>query len=83
MYCVAVEMTNQVLAERYRSEENERLRALFEQAPGFMVLIGIAAESLPTAFESSPRAGVARAMRRGAGHWLVPGKHRHSGVDRR
>ncbi|HZW13915.1 MAG TPA: hypothetical protein VFF81_12085 [Noviherbaspirillum sp.] len=32
MYCAAVEVTEQVLAERYRAEENERLRSLFEQA---------------------------------------------------
>jgi hypothetical protein len=36
MYCACVETTAQVLAERYRNEENERLRTMFEQAPGFM-----------------------------------------------
>lgn len=41
MYCACVEMTGEVLAERYREEENQRLMALFEQAPGiFAVLRG-------------------------------------------
>jgi PAS domain S-box-containing protein len=39
MYCACVEVTDQVLAERYRNEENERLRTLFEQAPGFMAIL--------------------------------------------
>jgi signal transduction histidine kinase/ActR/RegA family two-component response regulator len=41
MYCACVEMTGEVLAERYREQENQRLMALFEQAPGiFAVLRG-------------------------------------------
>ncbi|RZJ85280.1 MAG: response regulator [Massilia sp.] len=41
MFCACVEMTGEVLAERYREEENQRLMALFEQAPGiFAVLRG-------------------------------------------
>jgi PAS domain S-box-containing protein len=41
VYCACVEVTEQVLAERYRNEEIERFRALFEQAPGIMaVLLG-------------------------------------------
>ncbi|MEW6763693.1 MAG: ATP-binding protein [Pseudomonadota bacterium] len=41
MYCACVEMTGEVLAERYREEENQRLMTLFEQAPGiFAVLRG-------------------------------------------
>lgn len=39
IYCTCVETTNQVLAERYRNEENNRLRTLFEQAPGFMAIL--------------------------------------------
>ncbi|HYD77623.1 hybrid sensor histidine kinase/response regulator [Ramlibacter sp.] len=39
MYCACVETTEQVLAESYRKEENERFRALFEQAPGFMAIL--------------------------------------------
>lgn len=39
MYCACVETTNQVLAEKYRNEENERFRTLFAQAPGFMALV--------------------------------------------
>ncbi len=41
MYCACMETTGEVLAERYREEENERLLTLFEQAPGiFAVLRG-------------------------------------------
>ncbi len=41
MYCACVEMTGEVLAERYREQENQRLMGLFEQAPGiFAVLRG-------------------------------------------
>ncbi|MCA1245127.1 PAS domain-containing protein [Massilia sp. MS-15] len=41
MYCACVEMTGEVLAERYREQENQRLMTLFEQAPGiFAVLRG-------------------------------------------
>jgi PAS domain S-box-containing protein len=39
MHCACVEVTEQVLAEKYRNEENERLRGLFEQAPGFMAVL--------------------------------------------
>jgi len=39
MYCACVEVTEQVLAEKYREEENERFRALFEQAPGIMAVL--------------------------------------------
>jgi PAS domain S-box-containing protein len=39
MYCACVEVTDQVLAEKYRNEENERFRALFEQAPGIMAVL--------------------------------------------
>jgi PAS domain S-box-containing protein len=39
MHCACVEVTDQVLAERYREEENERFRTLFEQAPGVMAVL--------------------------------------------
>lgn len=39
MYCTCVETTGQVLAEKYRNAENDRFRALFEQAPGFMAIL--------------------------------------------
>jgi signal transduction histidine kinase/ActR/RegA family two-component response regulator len=39
MYCACVEVTDQVLAEKYRNEENERLRGLFAQAPGIMAVL--------------------------------------------
>jgi len=39
MYCACVEVTEQVLAEKYRNEENERLTGLFEQAPGIMAVL--------------------------------------------
>jgi signal transduction histidine kinase/ActR/RegA family two-component response regulator len=39
MYCAVVEVTDQVLAEKYRNEENERLRGLFAQAPGIMAVL--------------------------------------------
>ncbi len=39
MYCTCVETTESVLAEKYRNDENERFRALFEQAPGFMAIL--------------------------------------------
>ena len=39
MYCACVEVTDQVLAEKYRDEENERLRGLFSQAPGIMAVL--------------------------------------------
>jgi signal transduction histidine kinase/CheY-like chemotaxis protein len=39
MHCACVEVTDQVLAEKYRNEENERFRALFAQAPGIMAVL--------------------------------------------
>jgi signal transduction histidine kinase/ActR/RegA family two-component response regulator len=39
MYCAVVEVTDQVLAEQYRNEENDRLRGLFAQAPGIMAVL--------------------------------------------
>jgi PAS domain S-box-containing protein len=39
MHCACVEVTEQVLAEKYRNEENERFRALFEQAPGIIAVL--------------------------------------------
>jgi PAS domain S-box-containing protein len=39
MYCTCVEVTEEVLAENYRNEENERFRALFAQAPGIMAVL--------------------------------------------
>ena len=39
MYCACVEVTEQVLAEKYRTAENERFRALFAQAPGIIAVL--------------------------------------------
>jgi PAS domain S-box-containing protein len=39
MYCACVEVTAQVLAEKYRDQEHQRLVALFEQAPGIMAVL--------------------------------------------
>ncbi|MFC5513335.1 ATP-binding protein [Massilia jejuensis] len=39
VYCACVEVTQQVLAERYRDEENKRLVTLFEQAPGIIAVL--------------------------------------------
>jgi len=39
VYCACVEATEQVLGERYRKEENERLVTLFEQAPGIIAVL--------------------------------------------
>jgi signal transduction histidine kinase/ActR/RegA family two-component response regulator len=39
VYCACVETTAQVLAEKYRNEENQRLVELFEQAPGFIAVL--------------------------------------------
>ena len=39
MFCACVEMTDEVLAQRYREEENERLVTLFEQAPGIIAVL--------------------------------------------
>jgi len=39
VHCACVEVTGQVLAERYRDEENKRLVTLFEQAPGIIAVL--------------------------------------------
>jgi len=39
MYCACVETTSEVLAERYREQENQRLMTLFEQAPGILAVL--------------------------------------------
>lgn len=39
MCVTCIETTAQVLAERRRMQENERLHALFQQAPGFMAVV--------------------------------------------
>jgi PAS domain S-box-containing protein len=39
MYCVVVETTGKVLAERRLASEGERQRQLFEQAPGFITIL--------------------------------------------
>lgn len=39
MYCACTETTEQVLATRRRVDENERLRRLFQQAPGIMAVL--------------------------------------------
>jgi signal transduction histidine kinase/ActR/RegA family two-component response regulator len=39
MYCACVEVTEQVLAEKYRDEENARWLNLFAQAPGIMAVL--------------------------------------------
>jgi PAS domain S-box-containing protein len=39
VYCACVETTTQVLADRYRREENARLTDLFEQAPGIIAVL--------------------------------------------
>jgi len=39
MFCACVEMTGEVLAQRYREDEIERLMALFEQAPGIIAVL--------------------------------------------
>jgi signal transduction histidine kinase/CheY-like chemotaxis protein len=39
MFCAVVETTEQVLAERHRAEELERLQHLFQQAPGFIGIL--------------------------------------------
>ncbi|MFL6844924.1 MAG: PAS domain-containing protein [Allosphingosinicella sp.] len=39
MFCVCTETTAQVLAERARVGETERLRQLFDRAPGFMAVV--------------------------------------------
>jgi signal transduction histidine kinase/ActR/RegA family two-component response regulator len=39
MFCAVTETTEQVLAERHRAEEYERLRLLFQQAPGIIAVL--------------------------------------------
>ncbi|HJV51405.1 MAG TPA: PAS domain-containing protein [Noviherbaspirillum sp.] len=39
MFCTCIETTAQVLAERHRIEEVERLRQLFQQAPGVIAVL--------------------------------------------
>ena len=39
MFCAVTETTEQVLAERHRAEEIERLRQLFQQAPGIIAVL--------------------------------------------
>ncbi|TWI66139.1 PAS domain S-box-containing protein [Pseudoduganella lurida] len=39
MFCACVETTEQVLAARHRAEEVERMRQLFQQAPGAIVVL--------------------------------------------
>jgi PAS domain S-box-containing protein len=39
MFCACVETTDTVLAERQRIDEAERLRRLFDHAPGFMAVL--------------------------------------------
>lgn len=39
MFCAVTETTGQVLAERHRAEELERLRHLFQQAPGIIAVM--------------------------------------------
>lgn len=39
MFCACTETTAQVLGERLRLEQIDRLRGMFEQAPGFMALM--------------------------------------------
>jgi len=39
MFCAVMETTEQVLAERHRAKEHERLRHLFQQAPGIIAVL--------------------------------------------
>ncbi len=39
MFCVVIETTSQVLAERHRIAEYERMRGLFQQAPGLIAVL--------------------------------------------
>jgi PAS domain S-box-containing protein len=39
LFCACVEITNEVLAQRYRDEENTRLVNLFEEAPGIIAVL--------------------------------------------
>ncbi|HEX4738529.1 MAG TPA: PAS domain-containing protein [Allosphingosinicella sp.] len=40
MFCACVETTDTVLAEQRRADEADRLRRLFDNAPGFMAVLG-------------------------------------------
>lgn len=39
MFCAVMETTEQVLTERHRAEEHERLQQLFQQAPGIIAVL--------------------------------------------
>ncbi len=39
LFCACTETTQQVLAQRQNAETTERLRAMFEQAPGFIAML--------------------------------------------
>lgn len=39
VFCVLTETTERVLAERHREDQHERLRALFQQAPGIIAVL--------------------------------------------
>lgn len=39
MFCAGTETTDQMLAERHRAKELERLQLLFQQAPGFIAVL--------------------------------------------
>jgi PAS domain-containing protein len=39
MFCAVTETTEQMLAERHRAEEHDRLRHLFQQAPGIIAVL--------------------------------------------
>lgn len=39
LFCSVTETTRQVMAETYLAEQNERLRNLFDQAPGYIVVL--------------------------------------------
>jgi PAS domain S-box-containing protein len=39
MFCACVEISNEVLAQRYRDDENTRLVNLFEEAPGIIAVL--------------------------------------------
>lgn len=39
LFCACTETTAQVMAERRQVEQTERLRGMFEQAPGFMAMV--------------------------------------------
>lgn len=39
MFCACMETTEQMLAERHRAQELERLQLLFQQAPGFIAVL--------------------------------------------